>query len=213
RRAHARKEMSMLRWQRLLLIAALPFILASCTAGSNDRAGGQASAVFLPTPIPTDTLAVWSSRAPVAVAAVPPASCPITHPAQPPFIPPSPYPPTPPPPYANQFWSGTAMLWTMLGTDGTWGRLPYANGSYTQKILWWRQGYDWQTEPEPQLTVTGRRLNAPAPPLAATRASNGFRDDIGSFGVVGVDIPTQGCWEITGQAASTELRFVVWLAP
>lgn len=207
----------MLRWQRLPLIVALPFVLASCTAASNDRVGSQASAVpaaaYLSTPMPTATPTVTPSSTPVAVAAVPPASCPITQPAHPLFIPPSPYPPTPPPRYAGQFWSGTAMLWTMLRTDGTWSRLPYSNGAYTQKVFWWRQTYNYQTDPEPNLTVTGRRLDAPAPPMGASGATNGFRDDIGSFMVVGVDIPTQGCWEITGQSAGAVLRFVVWVAP
>jgi hypothetical protein len=31
--------------------------------------------------------------------------------------------------------------------------------------------------------------------------------------LVGVDIPTLGCWEITGQYNGTELSFVVWIAP
>jgi len=137
----------------------------------------------------------------------------VTQPPNPVFIPPSPYPPMPPPLYAGEFWSGTQMLWTMLRTDGTWRSLPYANGTYTQKVFWWRQGYDWQTEPEPNLTVMGRRLDAPAPPMRASRATNGSRGDIGSFMVVGVDIPSLGCWEITGQRAGSSLRFVVWVAP
>jgi len=31
--------------------------------------------------------------------------------------------------------------------------------------------------------------------------------------IVGVDIPTAGCWEIAGQIAGAELHYVVWLAP
>jgi len=121
-----------------------------------------------------------------------------TQPPNPPFIPPSPYPPPPPPLYAGEFWSGSEMLWTMLRADGTWQKLPYYGGAYAQKILWWRQGYDPQTESAPNLTVTGRRLDAPAPPMGASRATNSSRGDIGSFMVIGVDIPTLGCWEITG---------------
>lgn len=199
----------MVRWQRLPLIVALPFVLASCTLVSNRDVGGHTAS-----PMPTTAPALAPTVPSAALsAAIPPASCPITRPANPPFIPPSPYPPTPPPLYAGQFWYGAESLWTMLRADGTWGKLPYANGSYTQKVFWWRQGYDYQTDPMPDLTVTGRRLDAPALPMMASGATNGSRNDIGSFMIVGVDIPTQGCWEITGHSMGTQLRFVVWLAP
>ncbi|MDQ6604717.1 MAG: hypothetical protein M3Z19_18510, partial [Chloroflexota bacterium] len=131
----------MLRRQRLLLIVALPFLLASCTPPSNGEAGGH---TVMPTETPPAIPTIASNAKPVAlsatVAAVPPASSPITQPANPPFIPPSPYSPTPPPLYAGEFWYGGASLWTMLRADGTWGKLPYANGLYTQKVFWWRQG-------------------------------------------------------------------------
>jgi len=208
----------MFRWQRLPLIIALPLLLASCTSASNDGAGSHTVAPTTPpaTPtlatMPTIASSATSGALSATVAAVPPASCPITQPANPPFIPPSPYPPTPPL-YAGEFWYGTEALWTMLRADGTWGRLPYANGLYTQKVFWWRQGYDYRTDPMPDLTVTGRRLDVPAPPITTSGATNGSRSDIGSFMIVGVDISTPGCWEITGNSMGTKLRFVVWLAP
>ncbi len=210
----------MFRWQRLLLIIALPFVLASCTPASNDGAGSHIVAPTATLPvaqiliaIPTIASSATSVALSATVAAVPLASCPITQPANPLFIPPSPYPPTPPPLYAGEFWYGTEGLWTMLRADGTWGKSPYANGLYTQKVFWWRQGYDYRTDPMPDLTVTGRRLDAPAPPIMASGATNGSRSDIGSFMIVGVDISTPGCWEITGHTMGTQLRFVVWLAP
>ena len=76
-----------------------------------------------------------------------------------------------------------------------------------------REGYDWLREPTPLLTVTGKRLDAPAPPLVASQASNGFQDQVKSFMVVGVNVPTEGCWEITGRTGDQELRFVVWVTP
>jgi hypothetical protein len=134
----------------------------------------------------------------------------VTRPPDPSFVPPAPYSPTTP--FAGEFWYGTEALWTEVRLDGMWRGLPYG-GSYTQKVFWWRQGYDWRTEQQPDLTVTGRRLDAPAPPLVASRATNAFAGDIGSAMLTGVDIPTPGCWEITGHYAGTELSFVVWVAP
>lgn len=80
--------------------------------------------------------------------------------------------------------------------------------------MWWQPGYDWQEEPEPDLVVTGRLLGGgPAAALRASRATNGFQGDYGSFMLAGIQIPEAGCWEITGRAGGAELRYVVWVAP
>lgn len=211
----------MLRWPYLPLIIALALILTSCSSSANKpaQAGGlpasTATSTSTPTSLitPTATLATIPAVTMEAAGAIPPTSCPVTRPPNPPFIPPSPYPPTPPPLYGNAFWYGTETLWVMLRADATWKKSPYMNGVYVEKTFWWRQGYDPQKDPQPNLLVTGRRLDAPAAPFVTSGATNGSRDDIGSFMIVGVDIPTSGCWEIAGQIAGAELRYVVWLAP
>ncbi|MEO5886198.1 MAG: hypothetical protein ABIQ77_00915 [Anaerolineales bacterium] len=68
-------------------------------------------------------------------------------------------------------------------------------------------------EPEPALIVTGERLDAEAPPLQVSRATNASAGDIGTAMLFGVDFPTLGCWKITGQYKKTGLDFVVWVAP
>lgn len=132
-----------------VLFVAFSLVLASCSPTSEV------------TTTPTATAAVSSVTASQVGTGSPPASCPVTRPPNPLFVPPSPYPPTPPPLYVGQFWYGTETLWTMVGADGMWQRLPYANGVYVQKTFWWRRGYDWQAAPDPALVVTGKRLNAP----------------------------------------------------
>lgn len=136
------------------------------------------------------------------------ASCPVTRPPNPPFIPPSGYPAVPP--WPNEFWYGTTDLFVLLPNDGAWLYLANHDGAYTQKVFWGRQGYDVQAEPQPDLTVTGRRLDAPAPLLTASDATNAA-SELGSTMLVGVDIPSQGCWEITGYYQGHELTFVVWV--
>jgi hypothetical protein len=59
--------------------------------------------------------------------------------------------------------------------------------------------------------VSGSRIDGSAPRLRASTATNAFADDIGSSILVGVDIPSTGCWEITGQLKGTYLSFVVWV--
>jgi hypothetical protein len=138
-----------------------------------------------------------------------PESCPITRPPAHPFVPPSPYPSKIRP---DGFWFGTNKLWTELHTDGTWKGLPHwSNGTYRQKLFWWREGYDWHHEPRPMLKVTGERLDAQAPPLQSG-VSNGWTDDPDHpFIVVGLNLPALGCWKVTGRSKDAELSFVVWV--
>ena len=60
-----------------------------------------------------------------------------------------------------------------------------------------------------ELQITGRRLDAQAPPLEfhipccyPTR-----------FQVTGLYFPTEGCWEVRAKAADSELLFIVWVEP
>jgi hypothetical protein len=140
----------------------------------------------------------------------PPTSCPITVPQNPPFVPPAPYDSLG---FEGEFWYGSNSLWTAVRENGTWEALPHNPEGYTQKAFWWRDGYVWSQEPQPALKVTGERLDAVAPPLHVSEATNASASDIGSAMLVGVDMPTLGCWKITGKYADTELSFVVWVAP
>ena len=140
-----------------------------------------------------------------------PANCPVTPAPDVPFLAPSPNAPSAP--WPGMVWYGSAALWTVLPTDGTWSGLPHNPEGYTQKVVWWREGLWWLDEPQPALTVSGRRLDGDAPPLNVSRANSVFAEDMQSAMMVGVDFPTLGCWEITGRYQSDELSFVVRVAP
>jgi len=143
-----------------------------------------------------------------------PESCPVTKSLDPPFIPPPPYPPTK---TTDSFWFGTEKLWTLLPGKGAWNGLQHyspSNPTFRQKIFFWHEGYNLRIESRPHLIVTGRRLDATAPPLVFGGASNGWTDDKEHpFMVTGVNFPTLGCWEVTGDYHGDKLTFVVWLGP
>ena len=140
----------------------------------------------------------------------PPASCPITQPPDPAFTPPEPYPAVAP---YGEFWYGTNELWTMVQPDGRWVALPHDESGYGQKIFLWREGYDMTTENQPQIAMSGRRLDGAETFTGPTGGTNGYHGDMGQFMLTGVSIPTVGCWEITGQYRDATLSFVVWVAP
>jgi hypothetical protein len=138
-------------------------------------------------------------------------SCPVTKSPLMAFIPPSPYPTELP---ANSFWFGTEKLWTNLRMDGTWKGLPHyqpTDSAFRNKLFWWHEGYDWRTENAPNLTVTGKRLDAPAPSLTTDEHANAgwTNDSHHPFIVAGVFIPTPGCWQITADYKGDTLTFVV----
>jgi hypothetical protein len=104
-------------------------------------------------------------------------------------------------------------IWHVLPIDSK-GRIAHAArdiAEYSQKLAWYREGYDWHSDPQrdrPMLKVTGERQDAPAPPLEAH--ANAVTDSP-PYIMVGIGIPTVGCWKITGRFEDTELSFLVWV--
>lgn len=197
--------------QRLnLFLSILALLLAACAP----KVAAQSKNVkilenHITTSVPETPTSILSATLEV-VSHDPPVNCPITTPQNPPFVPPAPYDLMG---YEGEFWYGSNSLWTAVRKSGVWEALPHNPEGYTQKVFWWRDGYVWTEEPEPELIVTGERLDAPAPPLIASEATNAYASDIGSAMLVGVDMPTLGCWKITGEYADAEVSFVVWVAP
>ena len=142
---------------------------------------------------------------------VPPASCPVTVASADPFVPPSQY------ELDNEsFWLGTEKLWTVLRKSGVWEWAPHKQGHedevqrLTEKTFWMSVDFQWAKEWRPKLKVTGRRLDGSAPRLLTTPATNAFAGPAAAM-LMGVYVPTSGCWEITGEYRGQKLSFVVWL--
>lgn len=198
----------------LLLIIILASFLTGCAAAANPQVeeitvkdGSRAPAGLTDSSTDSAYTEVVSHN--------PPDSCPITRAPDVAFIPPEPYPSAPPERYENQFWFGTAELWTMLGTDGTWYALPQSNNGYGQKVFWWSQSFDSKVDPFPAFSVTVEQLDthAPSAPNVVAQEATNASADFGTAMLTGVQIPSLGCWKVTGQYNDSELSFVVWVAP
>jgi len=126
-------------------------------------------------------------------------NCPATKAADA-FVPPAPYQDTV---RAGSFLFGTPKLWTLV----------HPNSWVGQKLVWWSPGNDRNTDTLPGLTVSFKRLDAPAPPRTTERASWAFIDGQPPFITTGISSPpTTGCWEITGRLAGEEVKYVVRLS-
>jgi hypothetical protein len=127
------------------------------------------------------------------------------------FVPPAPY--LSNGPSGGEFWYGSDSLWTALPVSGSWWGLPHNPEGYSQKNFWWRKGYSVEAEPQPKLSITGERLDTSPLTFKVSGGTNAFAEDIGEAMLFGVDLPTLGCWKITGQYRTAKLSFVVWVAP
>jgi hypothetical protein len=185
-----------------LFILGAALFMAACTSRSLTE-----PTKFSPTNTPEKSVDVKS----VSVKDVAPPGCPVTLPVDPTFKAPEPL--SADAPWPGIFWFGTEHLWTALPTNGVWEGLPKNPHGYTQKIMWWSNSYSLKDELKPELIVMGRRLDAEVSEMKFYGATNAMADDIGEAMLTGVDFPTMGCWEVTGQYKKTSLTFVVWIAP
>ena len=132
------------------------------------------------------------------------ASCPITKPSDSSFVPPAPYPAEAP---FGGFFFGSPKLWALL-----WGNWQSAtNGG--NKTVWWSEGYNGKSDPQPKLLITGQRLDTQDPSVVITDHGNGawIEGRPYYFITAGVSLPGPGCWQITARLYGAELKFVVWL--
>ena len=72
---------------------------------------------------------------------------------------------------------------------------PRGPDGLSEKTFWWTT--DWAVPsdgPESGITVVGTRLDGPG--RDRRTGTNAHRDDFGEAMLVGVEIPTPGCWAI-----------------
>jgi hypothetical protein len=84
--------------------------------------------------------------------------------------------------------------------DGGYMATIESDGSIRTKVGWWR-GLSGE------LVITGRRVDAPAPPLRASSSSIGYGPS--GFQPSSLVFPTVGCWKVVGRLGRAKLAFVV----
>jgi hypothetical protein len=105
------------------------------------------------------------------------------------------------------------------------------NSAYRQGSLWvgglWPRGvvimtrddaepggrlgmkFGWYRLTSGYLTITGRRLDAPAPPASGVTFPGSY--GLTGFNASGVIFPTEGCWQVTGRVGRVALTFVTFV--
>jgi hypothetical protein len=127
---------------------------------------------------------------------------------------------TPPGESASPDTHGNGRLWTSLNRDGRFVVAPESapeflgshgemavdgvllpDGSVGIKAPWWRG-----PGVRGRLRLQARRLDARAPAVDRTINPSGY--GLTGFQAMGLDLPTTGCWRITGSAGTARLTVV-----
>jgi hypothetical protein len=109
----------------------------------------------------------------------------------------------------NVSWYGNGLLWAGVEQDGI-HTVPSsqvdADGSIGNKLLW------VTTPPWEKPSVSGERLDAPAPPLDVVRVNTGsFSGAANPSHMTPVSFPTAGCWRLQARLRDVSLVYVVQL--
>jgi hypothetical protein len=93
---------------------------------------------------------------------------------------------------------GNGLLSTTIPSGGVMRGRVDPDGSIFNKPIWVPNGFSGQ------LVVSGKRLDAPSPPLRVVKVSWGS----GSWASA-IVFPSAGCWRLTGRVAGVSLSYVV----
>jgi hypothetical protein len=128
-----------------------------------------------------------------------------------PYVPPKPYPATAP---GGMTWYGSDALWTILRDDVP---VVHGNARISEKLVYFRVGFDWLQEPKPLLSVVAKRLDAPAPlllaePVSAAAVRPTDRPENMAM-LTGIAFKEAGCWEISATYRGQTLSYILNVKP
>ncbi|MEM7360348.1 MAG: hypothetical protein AAF431_14725 [Pseudomonadota bacterium] len=105
-------------------------------------------------------------------------------------------------------WHGSNQLAALIPSNGKWYFMgPEHN--YRNKFWWAHESYDASAEPRPPITISAKRLDAPADPVYRDNATHGRGiDSKWQAMLIGMEFPTAGCWEVTGRYHEHSLTMV-----
>ncbi|MDP9375917.1 MAG: hypothetical protein M3Q65_26400 [Chloroflexota bacterium] len=167
----------------LLVVFIGALVLVSQGAAGRDRAAAPGA------PASPAATAPAAGGTPAGVGTPPP--CPVTVPDgnPPPGQPPAPG------------YHGNGALWTQLPSEV---KIPFTAEQTPPGVL--AVNWSWWRGVRGDLSIQGRRLDAPAPPLQAL-IRGGYGDS--GYQLTALSFPTPGCWEVTGMVGDASLTFVV----
>ena len=110
-------------------------------------------------------------------------------------------------------WVGSPALAAQVPEGGLWkGMGP--DHQFRDKWWWWREGYNANDEPVPELEITAIMLDGEAPPVHIPRATSAMEAREAPNPprwhriLTLMEFPKPGCWAVTATYHGNELKFV-----
>lgn len=103
-------------------------------------------------------------------------------------------------------WVGTKALAARVPDRGYWTGMG-SKSQFGDKWWWWREGYSARDETNPDLKITGRRLDGGQEVLEQPFVTNAMGPGWDMI-LVGMNFPAAGCWEVNARYRNESLRFV-----
>jgi hypothetical protein len=105
---------------------------------------------------------------------------------------------------------GRPDLWTTIPTSGSWATNTSMTGGRFIRTFWYSDRWSMTDEPSPSISVSAGRLGG-GDSVTGSAAVNARSRELGDSMIVSLDLPSGGCWQITGTYRDQSLSYVVWI--
>ena len=106
----------------------------------------------------------------------------------------------------SEHWYGSESLAVMVPGAQAWGTTG-PKALIAVKLFWWSAGF--KPGMESNLKVSIRDLNGNSNDAVVSKPTNANAESLGGWTMLtGIDFPSEGCWEITGEYLGQFLTFV-----
>lgn len=105
---------------------------------------------------------------------------------------------------------GLPGLWTTIPRSGSWPTSTSTSGGRFIRTFWYSSLWSMTDEPSPSISVSAGRFGG-GQSVTGSAAVSARSRELGNSMIVSFDLPSGGCWEITGTYRGQSLSYVVWI--
>ncbi|MBI3751604.1 MAG: hypothetical protein HY263_08135 [Chloroflexi bacterium] len=105
---------------------------------------------------------------------------------------------------------GQPALWATIPRSGSWPSSTSTSGGRFIRTFWYSDRWSITDEPSPSISVSAGRFGG-GQSVTGSAAVSARSRELGTSMIVSLDLPSGGCWQITGTYRDQSLSYVVWI--